>query len=172
MSQNNEATVLPAEAVRELHARYTDAVWRKDFSAFAQCFSYDAEWRIGGLVLRGRQQIEETIEKILANFRRVLITFQSPILHIGKDGLTGRTYMQEQVARIDGTSSIAIGRYYENFLQEDGRWRFAWRLFERHYSGPLDLSGEFYEWPDYGPPPAMPPCDAASGDFATVKWSL
>lgn len=172
MGLGRPAAALSADAVRELHAQYTDAVWRKDFSAFAQCFTEDAEWRIGGLVLQGRAQIERTIEQILGNFRRVLITFESPMLHLDRDGLAGRTYMQEQVARIDGTSSIAIGRYYERFCEVDGRWRFAWRLFERHYSGPVDLSGEFYEWPDYGPPPAMPPRDATSGDFAKAKWNL
>lgn len=172
MGQDRTAPEAIAEAIRDLHARYTDAAWRKDHAAFAECFATDAEWRIGGLALQGREQIEEAIGKILANVRRVLITFQAPILHIGNDGLSGRTYIQEQVARIDGSSNIAIGRYYERFVEEEGRWRFVWRLFERHYTGPADLSGEFHEWPDYGPPPAMPPLDAPSGDFAAARRDL
>ncbi len=160
------------EAIRELHARYTDAVWRKDFVAFANCFTRDGEWRIGGLELRGRKQIEETIAKILGNFRKVLITFQSPILHVGDDGVSGRTYIQEQVARADGGANISIGRYYERFVLDEGRWRFSWRLFQRHYSGPADLSGEFFEWEDYGPPPGMPPLDAPSGSFAAARWNV
>jgi uncharacterized protein (TIGR02246 family) len=162
----------PAEAIRDLHARYTDAVWRKDYTAFAECFTESAQWRIGGLELRGREQIRASIEKIMANFRRVLITFQSPILHSDDKGLSARTYIQEQVARKDGTSNISIGRYYERFVQVDGRWRFDWRLFQRHYSGPPDLSGEYYEWEDYGAPPGMPPLDAPSGDYAAVKWNV
>ena len=161
-----------AEAIRDLHARYTDAVWRKDFAAFASCFTEDAQWRIGGLELRGRAEIGETIEKILGNFHKVLITFQSPILHVGNDGVSGRTYIQEQVVRTDGTANISIGRYYERFLLDDGRWRFSWRLFQRHYSGPADLSGEFFDWDDYGAPPGMPPLDAPSGDFAAAKWNI
>ena len=35
-------------AIRQLHARYCDAVWRKDIAAFGDCFAKDAEWRIGG----------------------------------------------------------------------------------------------------------------------------
>jgi uncharacterized protein (TIGR02246 family) len=161
-----------AEAIRDLHARYTDAVWRKDFSAFGQCFTPSAQWRIGGLDLRGRPQIEAAIEKILGNFRRVLITFQAPIVHVADDDVTARTYIQEQVARVDGTMNICIGRYYERFMFDEGRWRFSWRLFQRHYSGPPDFSGEFHEWDDYGAPPGMPPDDAPSGDYAAARWNL
>ena len=162
----------PITAIRDLHARYTDAVWRKDYEAFGQCFTHAAEWRIGGLELRGRPAIVDAIGTIMANFRRVLITFQSPILSASDDGLSARTYVQEQVARTDGSANISIGRYYETFAQEDGRWRFAWRLFQLHYTGPPDLSGTFHEWDDYGPPPGMPPADAPSGAFAAAKWNM
>lgn len=161
-----------ADAIRDLHARYADAVWRKDFAAFGACFTTDAEWRIGGLELRGRTQILQAIETILGNFHRVLITFQSPILDITEKGVSGRTYIQEQVARTDGSANISIGRYYEHFALEDGRWRLAWRLFQLHYSGPPDLSGRFHDWDDYGAPPGMPPPDAPSGSFAREKWGL
>jgi ketosteroid isomerase-like protein len=161
-----------SDAVRDLHARYADAVWRKDFTGFGECFTHDAHWRIGGLELHGRATITEAIARIMGNMDRVLITFQSPILDIAESRVTARTYMQEQVARKDGSRQIAIGRYYEIFVEEEGRWRFAWRLFQRHYSGPADLSGEFFEWDDYGPPPGMPPLDAPSGDYAGLKWGI
>ena len=108
----------------------------------------------------------------MANFRSVLITFQSPILEALDGQLQGRTYVTEQVARHDGRANISIGRYYERFRLEDGRWRFAWRLFQLHYSGPPDLTGQFFEWEDYGAPPGMPPLDAPSGDFAAEKWNF
>lgn len=160
------------DGIRDLHARYTDAVWRKDHGAFGECFTPNAEWRIGGLELHGRAQITEAIQAILDNFRKVLITFQSPILEVADNRVWGRTYVTEQVARIDGSANISIGRYYEYFAKEQGRWRFTWRLFQLHYSGPPDLSGQFLEWEDYGAPPGMPPLDAPSGDYAATKWSL
>lgn len=159
-------------AVRDLHARYTDAVWRKDFAAFGECFSRGAEWRIGGLTLQGRDRIAQGIEQIMANFRRVLITLHTPIVHIGAEGISARCFVTEQVARLNGQSNVSIGRYYEWFEFEEGRLRFSWRLFELHYSGPPDLSGSFNEYPDYGPPPAMPPRDTSSGDFAAAKWGI
>ncbi len=34
--------------IRQLHARYADAVWRKDYPSFGDCFTEDCEWRIAG----------------------------------------------------------------------------------------------------------------------------
>lgn len=59
-------------AIRGLHARYIDAVWRKDYDAFGDCLARDAEWRIGGPDRRGRPAIVEAIEKIPASSRCVL----------------------------------------------------------------------------------------------------
>jgi len=50
-------TLAEAQAgVRDLHARYTDATFRKDFDAFAGCFAEDAQWRISGRVFRGARR--------------------------------------------------------------------------------------------------------------------
>jgi len=158
--------------IRQLHARYTDAVWRKDAAAFAACFASDGEWRISGMVLTGRMQIEQTIAAIFAKMHRVLITFRTPLLDISGGAITARTMIDERVAWTDGNTNVSIGRYYERFVEEDGRWLFAWRLFELHYRGSPDLTGDWFEHPDYGPPPAMPPLDAVSLDTSSQRWQL
>ena len=43
--------------ILDLFSRYAEAVWRKDHVAFGECFTEDAEWRIGGRILRGRAEI-------------------------------------------------------------------------------------------------------------------
>ena len=156
----------------ELHARYTDATFRKDYDAFAGCFTPDGEWRISGRVFKGRQQIRDGIAAILENFIRVLITFRTPILSVGDGAASGRTWIDERCAWKNGNTNIAIGLYYEHFVEVDGLWLFDWRLFQRHYTGPPDMTGTFDEHTDYGPPPAMPPLDANTGDMASVRWSL
>lgn len=162
-----------AEAgIRQLHAAYTDAVWRQDSEAFADCFTADGEWRISGRVFRGRADIRDGIARILSNFIRVLITFRTPSLEVGDGFATGRTYIDEKCAWKNGNTNISIGRYYERFVDEGDRWRFSWRLFELHYRGPPDLSGIFFEHPDYGAPPAMPPLDANTEDMASARWGL
>ncbi len=159
-------------AIGELHARYTDAAWRQDFAAFGNCFAEDAEWRIGGLVLNGRQKITETFEQIMTNFKKVLITFQTPMLKIGDGTASGRTYIMEQIRRHNGQSNVSLGRYYEHFVDGGDQWCFKWRLFQLNYSGPPDMSGTYYDNPDYGSPPEMPPADALCGDFAKAKWGI
>ena len=149
-------------AVRQLHARYCDAVWRKDFDAFADCFAQEAEWRIVGNIFAGRENIKKAITGILANFSRVLMTLQPPILEVGEGVAYGRTYSTEHTRLVSGERGLSIGTYYERFVDDGDRWRFSWRLFKLHYSGPPDLSGPFFDNPDYGPPPAMPARDELS----------
>ena len=158
--------------IRQLHARYTDAVWRKDAAAFADCFTAEGEWRISGQIFRGRRQIEESIARILANFQRVLITFRTPILEVKEGVASGRTYITEQCAWKNGNTNISIGLYFEHFIQDNDRWQFSWRLFQQHYRGPPDLGGTFFDNPDYGPPPAMPLEDALPADTATKRWGI
>lgn len=166
-------TLAEAQAgIRDLHARYTDAVWRKDFDAFAGCHAEDAEWRISGRVFSGRAEIREGISVILANFIRVLITYRNPILSVGEGVASGRTYIDERCAWKNGNTNIAIGVYYEHFVEVGGVWLYKWRLFERHYTGAPDMTGTFDEHPDCGPPPAMPPLSANTADMASARWGL
>jgi uncharacterized protein (TIGR02246 family) len=158
--------------IRDLHARYTDAVFRKDFDAFAECFTKDGEWRISGRVLRGRDEIKQTIAIILDKFIRVFITFRTPILDVVDGEVVARTYIDEKCAWKNGNTNIAIGHYYERFAEEDGRWRFTWRLFETLYRGDPDLTGDFFDRTDYGPPPGMPARDATTEDMASARWGL
>ena len=166
-----ELVVAEAE-IRQLQARYTDAVWRHDYAAFADCFTAEGEWRISGMILKGRAEIQSTIERILGNFRRVLISFGTPILKVGDGTATGRTYVTEKCAWKNGDTNISIGRYYERFVADGDRWRFAWRLFQLHYRGPPDLSGTYYENPDFGAPPGMPDMDTGTIDHASARWKL
>jgi hypothetical protein len=158
--------------IRELHARYTDAVWRRDFDAFAGCFADDGEWRISGMVLKGRAQIRDTIARIMDRLSHVLISFRTPILEVGEARACGRTYIDERCAWTNGDTNISLGLYYEHFVLQDGRWLFEWRLFQMLYRGDPDMTGTFYDVPDYGPPPGMPPRDAVPENTATARWGL
>jgi len=142
--------------VRRLHALCADAVWRRDGTAFGECYTQDAVWKIAGMELRGREAIGQALGELGVANERVLMVFGSPILAIVGGELTGRTFAVEQVKLLDGGGSASIGIYYERFVEHDGRWLFKWRHFDFAYLGPPDLSAPFYPLPDYGQSPAMP----------------
>lgn len=153
-----------AEAgIRQLQARCVDAIWRKDAEALGECFALDGEWQLAAGAKRGCAEIVEFIGCGFSGFQRIFLTLGTPILEVGNGVASGRTYVTEDGALADGTPYRVIGIYFERFVEEGGAWRFAWRQFQAHYSGLPDLSGNWLDVPDCGPPPAMPPF-VGSGD--------
>lgn len=143
-------------AIRQLHARYIDAVWRKDIDAFVDCFAEDAEWKISGMHLKGRAEIRRQITKFLEPIDRIQMIFSTPIIEVGQGGASSRTYVREFNRARNGETASTVGIYFERFVDQGDRWRFQWRQWMLQYIGPADLSAEPYECKDFGPPPAMP----------------
>jgi hypothetical protein len=154
--------VIAEIGIRQLHARYIDAVWRKDYTAFADCFAQDCEWRIAETVVKGREAAVTFIGRMFDDFKSIFIQLSTPILKVGDAEASGRTYFTARNIFKDGKPFAPMGMYYERFVCEGDAWRFKWRLFQTHYSGPPDLSGRYNIQPDYGPPPNMPPLDAVA----------
>jgi uncharacterized protein (TIGR02246 family) len=157
MSKITTEFLVAEAAVRQLHARYADAIWRKDYDAFGDCFTEDCEWitSMGGL--RGRAGIVDAIKGMMAKSKRILVSLRTPIIELKNDGsVTSRTYLTEQNILNDGTAFTPIGTYYEHIVNQGDRWRMKWRLSQAHYAGPPDMSGTFVDNPQWGPPPAMP----------------
>ncbi|MGO9933700.1 MAG: nuclear transport factor 2 family protein [Steroidobacteraceae bacterium] len=143
-------------AIRQLHARYVDAVWRKDFAAFADCFAEDAAWKIAGMHMRGRAQIQSQFAKFIAPSERVLMLLGMPILEVGNGTAIGRILVTEYIKLTDNRAARTIGVYYDRYVDQGDRWRFQSRHWNLYYRGPTDLSAPFYECEEYGPPPGMP----------------
>lgn len=146
-------------AIRQLHARFVDAVWRKDADSFAGLFAEDGEWKIATLHFRGRAEVQGAFAKLLGACERVVAIPSPPILEIGQGTATGRVYVTEFAKMGDGTSAFTIGIYYDRYVEEAGEWKFQWRHFALQYRGPADLPAPFVECPDYGPPPNLPAPD-------------
>jgi uncharacterized protein (TIGR02246 family) len=143
--------------VRQLYARYADAVWRRDPAAFVDCFTADGEWKIAGHHLRGREEIAGGFARFMAPSERVLMLVGATVLGLADDGsLSGRTPVTERIRLADGRGVRTIGVYHERYQDEGDRWRFRRRHWSLHYYGAPDLSGPFFESSDYGPPPGMP----------------
>ena len=151
--------------IRQLQARYADALWRKDPESFAALFTQDAEWKVAGLHMRGRAEIRSTFAAFMQHTGRTLMTFRTPIVYVVDGVLCSRTYVTEQNKFASGENADTIGIYYEKFREEDGRLRFQFRHWNMYYIGPGDLSAEFFEVKDFGPSPGFP----APGDPTTVR---
>lgn len=142
--------------IRQLHARFVDAVWRQDSESFAACFAAEGEWKIAGFHLRGRGAIGEGCRNLLGRCERIQLVVGQPILEVGEGNAIGRLQVTEFAKKKDGTTAITFGTYYDRYVEEDGAWRFQWRHWSMAYHGPVDMSGSYIVPPDYGAFPAMP----------------
>src|SRR5262245_21113237 len=155
--------------IRNLQARYVYAVWRWDMEAFSNCFTEDAEWRVVGNVVHGRDACVALLAQLRDNFDRVLFLMQSPMLEIGDGAASGRTYCTEQNVYKDRRPGFSIGIYYDRFRLERGIWRYSYHHFQSLYLGPADMTGRFFDFKDYGSPPNMPgPKDPATPSAETI----
>ena len=148
--------VVADSGIRQLHARFVDAVWRKDNEAFADCFAEDGEWKIAGMHMRGSAEIGNKIGALLSSCERVQLILSMPILEVGDGEATGRIQVTELAKLMDGSSAMTFGVYYDRYAEEGDRWRFKWRHWALHYRGPIDLSAPFVDCPEYGSHPGMP----------------
>lgn len=146
--------------IRQLHARFIDAVWRKDSNAFADCFAAEGEWKIAGHHVRGREEIGKAFGNLLGACERVNLVLGMPVLEIGQGTASGRIPVTEFTKLVDGNSAMTIGIYYDRYVEDGSQWRFSWRHWALHYRGPGALSAAFVDCPEYGPHPGMPAPDA------------
>ncbi len=151
--------IIAESGIRQLYARFSDAVWRHDADACMDCFAKDAKWKIASLEFCGREDIGAAFTRLLSACNRVVLILGLPVLDIGQGTATGRIQVTELTKMADGTSAMTIGVYYDRYVLENDRWRFQLRHFGLHYRGPTDMSAELVECPDYGPPPGMPAPD-------------
>lgn len=145
--------------IRQLHARFIDAVWRQDAESFANCWTAEGSWKIAGMDLRGRSALEEACQKLLGRCKRIHILAGPAILEADGDSVIGRLNVTEFALMHDGSTAMTIGWYHDRYVRENDHWRFAVRHWSFKYRGPPDLTGAFVDTPDYGPFPAFPAAD-------------
>ncbi len=150
------AHILAESGIRELWSRYADAVWRKDFTAFEDCFTDDAVWKIAGITARGRSEIVGTFAASVEPTEKVMMRVGNSLLQVDGGMASGRTQVSELIKRKDGRAQRTLAVYYDRFVETDSVWRFHWHHFNLYYLGPPDLSGAYLDVMEYGPPPGFP----------------
>ncbi len=136
-------------AIRDLLARYSDAVNRRDAEAWGETWAEDAVWRILHFAPEGREAIVALWKQLMSGFPFVVQMPSASLLTVSGDEATGRAYLTEHGKGPDGTALLTLGVYHDRFRRDaDGQWRFTERRFHAIYSGPPDLSAEPAGFPE------------------------
>jgi hypothetical protein len=127
-------------AVKELIARYSDAITRRDFDFVSTLFTANAVWRAEApfeMQLEG-PAIAQVLSQALAPFEMVMQSPLSSVIEINGDRAQARTIIYEMGALAPGADS-AFGPFKQYGLYEDamqrsgGRWQFVSRRFHTLY---------------------------------------
>jgi uncharacterized protein (TIGR02246 family) len=141
VNQPDLATATDELAIHALVARYCHAIAQRDDEAWAATWAADAEWRVLGKTVRGRDAILAHYRGIVSGLRFVVQVAANGLIEIAGDGASGRWLITETLQTNDGRPALNIGLYRDDYRRDaDGAWRFARREFQSSYLGPPDLS--------------------------------
>lgn len=136
-----ERDVAAELAIRELVARYSEAVSRGDAKAFAETWAEDGEWLLLGQRAVGPEAATAQWQRLVRGFDFVVQLCHGGIIEVEGATATGRWQISEHGRGLDGSSFFSLGFYADRYVCVEGRWRFQSRNFEAVYAGPPDLSG-------------------------------
>ncbi len=117
------------EELRTLLALYCQCCDDGRFDAFAELFTEDAEFVVLGKVHAGREAIKGFMEAAQPPERRGKHVTSNPVLTVEPGGARaeGRTDYIFVAPAGEGFVIQSVGRYHDQFVRQDGRWRFARR---------------------------------------------
>ena len=130
-------------AVRNLTARYCDAVARNDGELFASLWSTDADWVAAGHTTSGRERIARVFAKLRGGYvlctQELMSGYVEPL--DANSRAVARWQIREYQWKADAPVSCVLGIYSDDLVIEHGVWCFARRQFDILYRGPVDLTG-------------------------------
>lgn len=141
--------------IQDLHARYTDAFFRKDEAALRECWVADGEWFAFGRKTKGRESIITFWQGLMKDRHNIWHAPQASIVRVDGSTAEGRVYVSESVTSTGGTARVVLGIYQDQYRIEDEEWRFARRWWNLVYLGPPDFSGRYWDVPEMGAPPGF-----------------
>lgn len=142
------STVEDELALKNLMGRYVDAANRRDGEAWAKTWAEDGCWMLMGLEIKGRENILELWQQVIAGFEFAILMPSSSSIEISGDKASGHWYLQEFTRDLAGEKLSALSRYLDTYKKVDGQWLFETRQYDFIYRGPADLSGDFTPLPD------------------------
>lgn len=123
-------------AILDLYARYTHAIDEGDAEAVGSLFTKDGSFsREGAEPVRGRAAVVEMARAAAGRGpgNRHIIT--GTLVEPARDGAIGTSYVLVVNAGTEALTLVAMGRYRDEFVLEDGSWRIRSRHFTP-FTGP------------------------------------
>jgi len=132
--------------IQRLVSRYSDAVVRRDGSTWADCWSDDASWDLGGgRSLDGKEMIVKVWYAAMGGMAAVVQQAHGGEVWLGEsaDHAIGRWAITERFRTTAGESALLLASYDDEYRRIGGRWLFSRRFLDVHYRGAADLSADF-----------------------------
>jgi len=139
---NTENKLQDELAIRDLVARYADAVNRHAEEDWAATWAPDGVWKMMGNTLEGRDAVVGMWRGAMGFFSFVVQLIHSGTVEIEGETARGRFYLTEMGHTAAGDKMLTIAVYHDELAKIDGHWLFTRRQFEPLYQGGPDLNGK------------------------------
>ena len=131
-------------AIRNLMARYAEAVSLRDVGQWTETWAEDASWHLLGRDHSGLEEIVAAFRAALGMLRFVLHVVHTGVVEVHGDEASGRWMVSELGQVANGAPFRIAGRYHDTYRRTDDGWRFASRRLELLYQGATDMSGKAF----------------------------
>lgn len=137
-------------ALRDLMARYVDAVNRSEAAAWASTWAEDGVWSLLGTSVSGRDNILGLWQQVMSGFEFAIMLPSSCLFEIQDTSASGHWYLHEYTRDLEGNASTVLSRYLDTYTRRDGQWLYQSREYSMIYQGAPDLSGSYTPLPNSG----------------------
>ena len=133
-------------SIRNLAARYSDAVNQRDLVAFRQLWTGDAVWEIGAPLQASAHGIDEIaglLRRLLQAEKYFIQMTHSGVIEIRGDRATAR-FVEAERGRGESTYYDCLAVYEDVLVREAEGWRFAKRSYQYRFLDQSPFGGEAF----------------------------
>ena len=133
-------------SIRNLVARYTDAVNQRDIGAFRELWTDDAVWEIGPPLQSSAEGIDEIVallSRLLQAEKYFMQMTHSGVIEIKGDRATAR-FVERERGRGESTYYDCLAVYEDVLVREAAGWLFAKRFYQYRFLDQSPFAGEAF----------------------------